>query len=343
MVTFEIFSTFHPNESLPPQEVLHAQNMNGFVNEQAMVVKTTNVTRASETIIYLSEARIPVYSTMAENFVLFDRWFCDVPGPTNPNRAYITSGTSHGHGSNDADFNKFALPQRSIFQQLSENNITWINYFNSSFNPDAEFYTWTKKEGKSATNVKPIAQFFTDAKAGALPQFTYINPECCSFDSMHPPSPINLGEAWTKQIYEAVRSSPQWNNTLFIITFDEHGGFADHVPPPVGVPNPDGIKYTEVAGDGKKYTFNFDRLGVRVPTLILSPWVGKGVIEHEGINGQGLTYSHSSIPGFISKLWNLDNGTPLTARVAFASTFEHLITNTFRADTPTTLPNPAPN
>ena len=97
---------------------------------------------------------------------------------------------------------------------------------------------------------------------------------------MHPPSPINLGEAWTKQIYQAVRGSPQWNNTLFIITFDEHGvcnilshivifdtnlpqGFADHVPPPVGVPNPDNLTYTETAADGKPYTFDFTRLGVR--------------------------------------------------------------------------------
>ena len=169
-------------------------------------------------------------------------------------RAYITSGASHGHGENDNSFSTFGLPQRSIFQQLSENNVTWINYFNSSFNPDAEFYTWTKTENKTTTNVKHIAQFFSDAQTGKLPQFSYINPEvriyylmplflspmslpcidvltisflsinqCCSFSSMHPPSPINLGEAWTKQIYEAVRGSPQWNNTLFIITFDEHG------------------------------------------------------------------------------------------------------------------------
>ena len=222
--------------------------------------------------------------------------------------------------------------------------------------------------------------------------------QCCSFDSMHPPSPINLGEAWTKSIYEAVRNSPQWKNTLFLITFDEHGvcitpqyslvwlfinppqGFADHVPPPVGVPNPDGLTYTETAADGTNYTFDFNRLGVRcvffrrhlvflhayrvylsVPTLVISPWVQKGAIEHAGINN-GRTYTHSSIASFIAKasfsicwwyvycsqnyhysgqLWNLDNGVPLTTRVAFASSFEHLITNTFRDDTPVTLPNPA--
>ena len=92
-------------------------------------------------------------------------------------RAYITSGTFHGHGENDDSFSTFGLTQRPIFQQLSENNVTWINYFNTSFNPDAEFYTWTKTEKKSATNVLPIAQFFSDAQVGTFPQFTYINPE----------------------------------------------------------------------------------------------------------------------------------------------------------------------
>jgi phospholipase C len=336
-VAFQIFSTFHPNETGTPAEIMAEETMLGFLEEKISAVGSTN---AAEVMNYISTSLIPVYNNLSQSFVLFDQWFADVPGPTDPNRAYITSGTSHGHGKNDNSFNVFGLPQRSIFQQLSENNVTWINYFNSSFNPDAEFYNWTKVENKSATNVKSISQFFSDASAGTLPQFSYINPECCSVSSMHPPSPINSGEAWTKSLYEALRSSPQWNNTLFLITFDEHGGFADHVPPPVGVPNPDGLTYTETAADGKSYTFNFNRLGVRVPTLIISPWVGKGVIEHNGINN-GLTYTHSSIAGFISTLWNLDGGTPLTARVGFASTFEHLITNVLRTDTPVTLPNPA--
>lgn len=72
---------------------------------------------------------------MAENFVLFDRWFCSVPGPTNPNRAYITSGTSNGHGYNDEFFNVYGLPQKSIFQTLSEANISWTNYQNSTTGP----------------------------------------------------------------------------------------------------------------------------------------------------------------------------------------------------------------
>lgn len=77
---------------------------------------------------FYTQDQIRVFADMAENFVLFDRWFAAVPGPTNPNRAYLTSGTSAGHGSNDEEFNVYGLPQRSVFQQLSENNVTWINY-----------------------------------------------------------------------------------------------------------------------------------------------------------------------------------------------------------------------
>lgn len=73
-------------------------------------------------------------------------------------------------------------------------------------------------------------QFYKDAAAGTLPQFTYINPECCSYQSFHPPSPINLGESYIKGIYEAVRNSPQWNTTLFVLTFDEHGGCVPLLP-----------------------------------------------------------------------------------------------------------------
>ncbi|TVY57995.1 Non-specific phospholipase C6, partial [Lachnellula suecica] len=181
-VNMQIFSTYHPDE-MQVDEFHEAENMHP----------------RAEAINYYTPDQVRVFNTMAENFVLFDRWFASVPGPTNPNRAYITSGTSHGHGQNDNAFNVYGLSQKSIFQQLSENNITWMNYQNSTtgpglgFNPDAAFYSWTATSGANATNIAPLDQFYADAKAGTLPQFTYINPECCSYQSFHPPSPITLG------------------------------------------------------------------------------------------------------------------------------------------------------
>ncbi|TGO48592.1 hypothetical protein BOTNAR_0467g00030 [Botryotinia narcissicola] len=319
--SISVFTTYHPSAS-------QSESMRGFVTEQSITYSTLNKTRAAEAINYYTPDQVKVFNTMAENFVLFDRWFAAVPGPTNPNRAYITSGTSHGHGKNDNAFNVYGIPVKSIFEQLSENDITWMNYQNSTlgpglgFNPDAAFYNWTLSSGAYKTNIAPLTKFYEDAAAGILPQFSYINPYS--------------GESFIKGIYEAIRSSPQWNETLFILTFDEHGGFGDHVPPPTNVPAGDDLTYTEKAPDGKNMTFDFKRLGVRVPTLLISPWVGKGVVEKKGRN-KGGEYTHTSIIGFLDELWGLD---PLTPRVSWSSTFEGLITNKLRTDTPVTLPDP---
>jgi phospholipase C len=331
-VNMQLFGTYHPAAT-------SLETMLGFVTEQGATYNSSNITRISEAVNYYTEDHVRVFAAMAENFVLFDRWFAAVPGPTNPNRAYITSGTSHGHGYNDKSFLTAANTQRSIFQQLSEKGISWINYSNTTgFLPDSLFYSWTVSSGANLTNIKPLSQFYTDAAAGTLPQFTYLNPECCDYFSFHPPSPISLGESFIKGVYEALRASPQWDSTLFILTFDEHGGFADHVPPPENVPAGDSLTYTEKAPDGKNISFDFTRLGIRVPTLVISPWVGKGVVENKGSN-QGGEYSHTSILAFLAKLWDLDI---LTPRVAWSATWEHLISDYFREDTPSTLPNAFP-
>ena len=327
----QVYSTDRP-------EMEHdTPDMRGFVAEQMRSYPSADKSRAAEVINYYTPDHIPVFNAMAENFVLFDRWFASVPGPTNPNRAYLTSGTSHGHGKNDDDFLQSKLPQVSIFEQLSRANVSWINYSNTTdFLPDALFYEWTAKSGKGDTNVKGLDQFYKDAKSGSLPQFTWINPECCSYMSFHPPSPINMGEGFIKSVYEAVRNSPQWNETLFVLTFDEHGGFADHVSPPEGVPAGDDLTYTETAADGKPFSFDFRRLGIRVPTVLISPWVGKGLVQNRPTHESG-DFTHTSILKFLSELWNLDT---LTPRVDWSPSFKHLITNKYR-DSPSKLPEPA--
>ncbi|KAL2862395.1 putative phosphatidylglycerol specific phospholipase [Aspergillus lucknowensis] len=330
----QVYGTDHPDLSI------HSPDMHGFVTEQIRAHGIEgDLLRAGEVINYYTPDHVPVFNALAENFLLFDKWFAAVPGPTNPNRAYLTSGTSHGHGFNDRAFDVSALPQVSIFEQLSAANISWINYSNTTgFAPDAMFYRWTVQSGHSRTSIKPIHQFYTDARTGNLPRFTWINPECCSYTSFHPPSPINLGEGFVKSIYEALRASPQWNETLFILTFDEHGGFADHVPPPENVPPGDEIPYTEVAGDGQPTTFHFDRLGIRVPTLLISPWVGRGVVEHSPARQAG-EYTHTSILKYVAELWGLDI---LTPRVEWSPSFGDLIgLDGLRGDTPVLLPEPA--
>ncbi|KAL4780680.1 phosphoesterase family-domain-containing protein [Aspergillus varians] len=328
----QIYGTDHP--ILP----IHRPTMQGFVTEQIRSHGIDgDLSRAAEVINYYTPEHVPIFNALAENYLLFDRWFAAVPGPTNPNRAYLTSGTSHGHGANDPGFDVSALPQVSIFEQLSAANISWINYSNTTgFAPDALFYRWTANSEQGRKSIKPINQFYKDAESGSLPRLTWINPECCSYTSFHPPSPTNLGEGFVKSVYEALRSSPQWNETLFILTFDEHGGFADHVPPPENVPPGDNLHYTEVAKDGLPTTFHFDRLGIRVPTILISPWVEKGVVEHRPRTETG-EYTHTSILKYVSDLWDLD---VLTPRVEWSPGFGDLIGEVLREDTPVLLPEP---
>lgn len=122
--------------------------------------------------------------------------------------------------------------------------------------------------------------FKRHCKEGKLPNYVVIEPRYYDLLSLaanddHPTHDVSQGQKFIKEIYEALRASPQWNETLFLITYDEHGGLYDHVPTPVtGVPSPDGIVGPE------PYYFKFDRLGVRVPAIFISPWIEPGTGDH---------------------------------------------------------------
>lgn len=249
------------------------------------------------------------------------------------------AGTTGGHGKNDDSFGTYAFTQRSIFQQLGETNHTWLNYWDTAggTGPEAHWFSWTKETGNQ-DKVVPLEQFYTDASNGDLPEFSYLNPSCCGVGttSMHDSGLISDGEDFIKQVYDAVRSSPQWEETLFVLTFDETGGFHDHVPPPLAT-RPDNLTYTEESPDGEDYTLEFNRLGGRIPTFLISPWVSKGYVEQQGTNYQGNTqsYSASSVLRSLGYLWDFE---PFNPRVQDAASFDHLIRSVSRNDTPTTLP-----
>ena len=156
---------------------------------------------------------------------------------------------------------------------------------------------------------------------------------------MHPTGNVSYGQVFVKQIYEALRDGPQWEKSLLLITYDETGGFFDHVPPPRAV-RPDNLTYTETALDGKNYTFTFDRVGGRMPTWLISPYAPKGYVENEGIDavtGESSPYQASSVAKTLNYLWGLEE---LTPRVSHAPAFDHLIGPEVRKDTPSRLTTP---
>jgi len=132
----------------------------------------------------------------------------------------------------------------------------------------------------------------------------------------HPPSPVSNGESLIKDVYDSLRASPQWNQTLFIVTYDEHGGFYDHVSPPMnGIPNPDG-KYDS------EHNFNYDRLGVRVPTVMMSPWIEASTVVHEPSSAH---FDHTSHMHTFRKLFPDLPSKPLTQREAWSATYESVL------------------
>ncbi|KAJ3178003.1 hypothetical protein HK101_010162 [Irineochytrium annulatum] len=292
-------------------------------------------------------SKVPIFSTLAEEFAVFDRWFAGVPGPTIPNRLFLMSATSTNGPvihTNDAvadDINGF--PQRSIFGNLDASSIPWRVYF-SEIPVPVIFKDTRTPQGLS--RMKPMSQFFTDAASGSLPSFTWLDPKYANGktvtdvfgqpDDGSPQSDFARAEDLLKRVYEALRSSPQWNETLLLVTFDEHGGTYDHVPPPVGVPSPDDTSAASTY-------FKFDRLGVRLPTLAISPWIQKGTVIHRP-NGPrpNSEFEHSSVSATIKNIFNLPNF--LSKRDAWAGTFDEYtrILGAPRTDCPTKLPDAMP-
>lgn len=156
-----------------------------------------------------------------------------IPGPTEPNRYYSLTGTSYGKAFNDVDQTILGYPMKSIFDQLNEAGKTSKIYFHDVSQ------AMGLKRMRTLQNIKkfrPFADFYADLKNGNLADFTFIeplfNPGVRPATDQHPDHSVIEGEAYMKELYEHIRASKTWNETLFIITYDEHGGFFDHFPPP---------------------------------------------------------------------------------------------------------------
>ncbi|KAJ4773366.1 Non-specific phospholipase C4 [Rhynchospora pubera] len=305
--------------------------MNGFAQEAER-----EQTGMSETVMNgFKPGAVPVYQELVKEFAICDKWFASVPSSTQPNRLFVHSATSHGLTSNDTKILTKGLPQKTIFDALHEEGYTFGIYYQST--PSTLFFR-NLRQLKYAKNFHEFdSSFKNDCKKGKLPNYVVIEQRFWDLNGIpanddHPSHDVSEGQNFIKEVYEALRSSPQWEQMLFIITYDEHGGFFDHVPTPVGVPSPDGIV-------GTNFNFQFDRLGVRVPTFFISPWVEPGTVMHRPSGPTETSqFEHSSIPATVKKIFHLKDF--LTKRDAWAGTFDSVLTRTTpREDCPETLPN----
>ena len=284
----------------------------------------------------------PILNTLGLEFAIFDKWFCSIPGPTDPNRAYAMSGTSRGVITN---FNGTLWDQQSYFDYLRQHGRSFagyyqddlwaLGYFQDMLQPENSQYIYDLDE-----------HFFHDVAEGHLADFVWLQPRMTTLseDSLptwqHPDASIREGERFIKQIYEALRAGPKWNETLFLITYDEHGGFYDHVSPPdQGIPSPDGMDATN--------GFQFNQLGVRVPTIAISPWIPKGTIVGDTFSvaeqpTPTSAFDSTSLLATANLLLGLtqEGAAPLGDRMAWANTFAGLVDllPAPRQDCPLTLP-----
>lgn len=326
--TLQIFGQQSPPDGSQPQ-------MSGFIESYSSV--TGSQEGGEQVMKCFSADHLPVLSNLTLEYAVIDGWFASVPGPTMPNRAYAASATSHGMGINDHETILRGMPQKTMFRQLLDMGLDYRVYF-QSVPAVAMFKDMRRFEERH--RYRALRTFYEDAASGDLPPFTWLEPnyfvtEKHPATDQHPDHDVSLGEELVKQVYEAVRNSPVWEKSALIITYDEHGGFFDHVATPLNVPNPDGLNSTDDP-------FDFQRLGIRVPTVIISPYVVRGAVYHAPPEGEA-QYEHSSIPAtIVHKLFRpTKRGTKqdyLTQRDAWAATFEHVFSGPLRSDCPQHLP-----
>jgi phospholipase C len=285
--------------------------------------------------------QLPVLNALAQAFAVCDNWHASIPGPTWPNRLFACGASSAGldHSPTTAEIvtwetvDGFVLPKGSIFDALRQKspNDGWRIYSGDHFPMAAAL------KGIEVLEIGSLNDFTREIASSVYPWlYTWIEPNYGDTlhntyrggNSQHPLDDVTPGEVLIKTVYEAIRNSPHWDTSLLIVTWDEHGGFYDHVQPPEAVSPGD----TSVGDKFNQYHFPFDRYGVRVPSVIVSPLIPANIIDHR-------LYDHSSIPKAVETVFGLP---PLTERDKVASDPNDLLRlMTARQNAPERLPNAA--
>jgi phospholipase C len=257
-------------------------------------------TVADEIMVMFTPETLPVLSALARGFAVCDQWFASVPTETLPNRAFAGAATSQGHMDDKTE--TFTSP--SIFGLLTKSGNNWAVYGYDS--PPLTRQLFTDITEADDAHFGLFTDFQAAAAQGALAPYSFLEPSWESTgNSQHPNYDVALGEQLIHDVYYALRSGPQWASTLLVVTYDEHGGCYDHVPPPSGAVAPDDSK--------GEHGFDFTRFGVRVPTVLVSPLIEPGTVFRAS-PGAG-TFDHTSILRTVELRWGLPS---LTARDAAA-------------------------
>lgn len=298
----------------PHHEVNHvavqlADDNGGFVRDfsRSYPPPQSDATTCGYVMGYYPLDFLPALHALARDFTVCDHWFSSLPGPTWPNRFFALSGTSMGRVNMPGDGEHtvdaagwFEQDQPTLFDRLNERGIRWKSYFHDI--PQSSVLV-RQRLPHNAARYFYIDEFYDDARGAEadFPQFALIEPDFMGGgeNDDHPPHDVMKAEKLIADIYNAIRANPAlWQSTLLLVFYDEHGGFYDHVVPPAAVPP-----------DDHHAEYTFDRLGVRVPALIISPWADRGV--------EPTQFDHTSVLKYLIEKWRLE---PLGRRASDATT-----------------------
>jgi phospholipase C len=251
---------------------------------------------------HYEDHQVPVIRTLARHFAVCDSWHASAPCQTWPNRFFTHTGTAGGYVNNSPTHFPYLMP--TVFGQLGDAGQSWRVYFHDI--PQAltlEELWW------HPFHFRHIDDFKKHARKGTLPAYSFIEPRYFALlsslpNDQHPPHNVTLGEQLIAEVYNAVRQGPGWHKTLLIITYDEHGGLYDHVSPPAAKP----------PSPPQPGQFAFDRYGVRVPAVLVSPYIEPGTILRPSGD---YPFDHTSIIATLRERF-FPRAEPLTERVRFA-------------------------
>jgi phospholipase C len=309
-------------------------SMQGFV--QSYFGEQHDLQHSRKIMFYFPPDKLPVLTTLARSFAVFNGWFSSIPGPTICNRAFAHYGTSFGKVTMDPF--EVKAPYKSIYDRmLAAGRTSKLYYFDQASSTMEVVNLLSNQPSVFAT----FDQFLKDCELNALPDYCFIEPNYKDHEGegggellasdQHPDHDVQSGEIFIASVYNAIRQNAElWKSTALLVVYDEHGGIFDHVPPPNCTPDTPFVAPAADTGIGA--TFAFDRLGVRVPAILISPWITKAtVVPGTEDRDKGRIFEHASIPGTVNQHFNLpqDNRSP---REKTAQTFLDLLGDTMRPD-----------
>ncbi|MEO8075653.1 MAG: alkaline phosphatase family protein [Acidobacteriota bacterium] len=293
--------------------------MQGFVT--SYFDQQHNLNQAKKIMYYFQPDKLPVLTNLATEFAVFNRWFASIPGPTLCNRAFAHYGTSFGNVGMELFF--AGKQFKSIYERLLAAGVSSRVYYFDAASSTLEVPNILANQPQLFGT---FSQFVQDCANDQLPAYSFIEPNYTDHadasgatwiaSDQHPDHHVREGERFIAQVYNALRRNPVWTKSALLVVYDEHGGIYDHVVPPAVVT--DGF-VAQPAATGTNEAFHFDRLGVRVPAILASPWIPKGTV----VNGR--VFEHASIPATVTD-WQIGLFNDRSPREKNAETFLDLLT-----------------